>query len=231
MCHIFKKGDLINTFEEWIFHFPLFSLFLIRLAYFLLINLSLFLSVAFLSKIKRTGSRRRYHDDGISDEEIDGRRMFDLEDKVHSERFSSDRVVRMEGKGTNQVLLGLFKEKTTFSTPHHLYYWTCRTGKLFPLGREAKTSCWTPMFFEKNTVDTCHCRYTLSRMNVSSSPPMDCSCLNISNETGNKAYFSPLVSGSPHKSCYRTAESAIVMQWLCFNDYPFNPFTIHRLLG
>ncbi|CAL8369108.1 unnamed protein product, partial [Gadus morhua 'NCC'] len=46
----------------------------------------------------RTGSRRRYHDDGISDEEIDGRRMFDLEDKVHSERFSSDRVVRMEGK-------------------------------------------------------------------------------------------------------------------------------------
>ncbi|CAL8349985.1 unnamed protein product, partial [Boreogadus saida] len=46
----------------------------------------------------RTGTRRRYHDDGISDEEIDGRRMFDLEDKVHSERFSSDRVVRMEGK-------------------------------------------------------------------------------------------------------------------------------------
>ncbi|XP_071755132.1 lysine (K)-specific demethylase 2Aa isoform X1 [Centroberyx gerrardi] len=46
----------------------------------------------------RAGTRRRYHDDGISDEEIDGRRMFDLEEKVHSQRFSSDRVVRMEGK-------------------------------------------------------------------------------------------------------------------------------------
>ncbi|KAF3851781.1 hypothetical protein F7725_005136 [Dissostichus mawsoni] len=50
------------------------------------------------SKRLRAGTRRRYHDDGISDEEIDGRRMFDLEDKVHSERFGSDRVLRMEGK-------------------------------------------------------------------------------------------------------------------------------------
>ncbi|KAI3353228.1 hypothetical protein L3Q82_019262 [Scortum barcoo] len=47
---------------------------------------------------RRAGTRRRYHDDGISDEEIDGRRMFDLEEKVSSQRFSSDRVVRMEGK-------------------------------------------------------------------------------------------------------------------------------------
>ncbi|KAM8879033.1 lysine (K)-specific demethylase 2Aa isoform 2-T2 [Spinachia spinachia] len=46
----------------------------------------------------RAGTRRRYHDDGISDEEIDGRRMFDLEEKVHSERFSSDRILRMEGR-------------------------------------------------------------------------------------------------------------------------------------
>ncbi|XP_069543614.1 lysine (K)-specific demethylase 2Aa isoform X2 [Brachyistius frenatus] len=46
----------------------------------------------------RAGTRRRYHDDGISDEEIDGRRMFDLEEKVSSQRFSSDRVVRMEGR-------------------------------------------------------------------------------------------------------------------------------------
>ncbi|KAK7930084.1 hypothetical protein WMY93_006479 [Mugilogobius chulae] len=50
------------------------------------------------SKRLRTGTRRRYHDDGISDEEIDGRRMFDLEEKVHSQRFNSDRVVRMQGK-------------------------------------------------------------------------------------------------------------------------------------
>uniref|UniRef100_G3PVP3 [histone H3]-dimethyl-L-lysine(36) demethylase n=1 Tax=Gasterosteus aculeatus aculeatus TaxID=481459 RepID=G3PVP3_GASAC len=35
------------------------------------------------SKRLRAGTRRRYHDDGISDEEIDGRRMFDLEEKVH----------------------------------------------------------------------------------------------------------------------------------------------------
>uniref|UniRef100_A0A3B4TU56 [histone H3]-dimethyl-L-lysine(36) demethylase n=1 Tax=Seriola dumerili TaxID=41447 RepID=A0A3B4TU56_SERDU len=46
----------------------------------------------------RAGTRRRYHDDGISDEEIDGRRMFDLEEKVNSQRFSSDRVLRMEGR-------------------------------------------------------------------------------------------------------------------------------------
>ncbi|KAM7418288.1 hypothetical protein PAMA_015751 [Pampus argenteus] len=46
----------------------------------------------------RAGTRRRYHDDGISDEEIDGRRMFDLEEKVQSQRFNSDRVIRMQGK-------------------------------------------------------------------------------------------------------------------------------------
>ncbi|KAM9315211.1 lysine (K)-specific demethylase 2Aa isoform 2-T2 [Pholidichthys leucotaenia] len=50
------------------------------------------------SKRLRAGTRRRYHDDGISDEEIDGRRTFDLEEKVISQRFSSDLVVRMNGK-------------------------------------------------------------------------------------------------------------------------------------
>uniref|UniRef100_A0A1A8C597 [histone H3]-dimethyl-L-lysine(36) demethylase n=1 Tax=Nothobranchius kadleci TaxID=1051664 RepID=A0A1A8C597_NOTKA len=50
------------------------------------------------SKRLRAGTRRRYHDDGISDEEIDGRRMFNLEEKVISERFSSNRILRMEGK-------------------------------------------------------------------------------------------------------------------------------------
>ncbi|CAG5945557.1 unnamed protein product [Menidia menidia] len=45
----------------------------------------------------RAGTRRRYHDDGISDEEIEGRRTFDLEEKVTSQRFTSDRVVRMAG--------------------------------------------------------------------------------------------------------------------------------------
>uniref|UniRef100_A0A8B9KGP8 [histone H3]-dimethyl-L-lysine(36) demethylase n=1 Tax=Astyanax mexicanus TaxID=7994 RepID=A0A8B9KGP8_ASTMX len=46
----------------------------------------------------RSGTRRRYHDDGISDDEIEGKRTFDLEEKLHSSRFSSDRVKRMEGK-------------------------------------------------------------------------------------------------------------------------------------
>ncbi|KAM6977924.1 LOW QUALITY PROTEIN: lysine-specific demethylase 2A-like [Aplochiton taeniatus] len=50
------------------------------------------------SKRLRAGTRRRYHDDGISDEEIDGKRTFNLEEKLHSNRFSSDRVKRMEGK-------------------------------------------------------------------------------------------------------------------------------------
>lgn len=54
----------------------------------------------YLTLSQRTGTRRRYHDDGISDEEIDGRRMFDLEEKVSSERFGSERVALMEGKGT-----------------------------------------------------------------------------------------------------------------------------------
>ncbi|KAK2909075.1 hypothetical protein Q8A67_004912 [Cirrhinus molitorella] len=50
------------------------------------------------SKRLRSGTRRRYQDDGISDDEIDGKRTFDLEEKLHNSRFSSDRVKRMEGK-------------------------------------------------------------------------------------------------------------------------------------
>ncbi|CDQ58907.1 unnamed protein product [Oncorhynchus mykiss] len=49
--------------------------------------------------LQRSGTRRRYHDDGISDDEIEGKRTFDLEEKLTSERFTSDRVKRMEGKG------------------------------------------------------------------------------------------------------------------------------------
>uniref|UniRef100_A0A672QN70 [histone H3]-dimethyl-L-lysine(36) demethylase n=1 Tax=Sinocyclocheilus grahami TaxID=75366 RepID=A0A672QN70_SINGR len=43
-------------------------------------------------------SEEQDSDDGLSDEEIDGKRTFDLEEKLHSKRFSSDRVKRMEGK-------------------------------------------------------------------------------------------------------------------------------------
>uniref|UniRef100_A0A3Q3AGD7 [histone H3]-dimethyl-L-lysine(36) demethylase n=1 Tax=Kryptolebias marmoratus TaxID=37003 RepID=A0A3Q3AGD7_KRYMA len=50
------------------------------------------------SKRLRTGTRRRYQDDGISDEEIEGKRMFDLDEKLQCERFGSDMVKLMEGK-------------------------------------------------------------------------------------------------------------------------------------
>uniref|UniRef100_A0A3Q0RFE1 [histone H3]-dimethyl-L-lysine(36) demethylase n=1 Tax=Amphilophus citrinellus TaxID=61819 RepID=A0A3Q0RFE1_AMPCI len=43
-------------------------------------------------------TRRRYQDDGISDDEIEGKRMFDLEEKLDCRRFGSDLVKHMEGK-------------------------------------------------------------------------------------------------------------------------------------
>nr|XP_020447420.1 lysine-specific demethylase 2A [Monopterus albus]XP_020447426.1 lysine-specific demethylase 2A [Monopterus albus]XP_020447431.1 lysine-specific demethylase 2A [Monopterus albus] len=50
------------------------------------------------SKRLRTGTRRRYQDDGISDDEIEGKRMFDLDEKLQCSRFGSDLVKHMEGK-------------------------------------------------------------------------------------------------------------------------------------
>ncbi|XP_069550638.1 lysine-specific demethylase 2A [Brachyistius frenatus] len=50
------------------------------------------------SKRLRTGTRRRYQDDGISDDEIEGKRMFDLDEKLECGRFSSDLIRKMEGK-------------------------------------------------------------------------------------------------------------------------------------
>uniref|UniRef100_A0AAY4BTH6 [histone H3]-dimethyl-L-lysine(36) demethylase n=1 Tax=Denticeps clupeoides TaxID=299321 RepID=A0AAY4BTH6_9TELE len=50
------------------------------------------------SKRLRTGTRRRYQDDGISDDEIEGKRTFDLHEKLMSDKFNSDLVKRMEGK-------------------------------------------------------------------------------------------------------------------------------------
>uniref|UniRef100_A0A8D3CK39 [histone H3]-dimethyl-L-lysine(36) demethylase n=1 Tax=Scophthalmus maximus TaxID=52904 RepID=A0A8D3CK39_SCOMX len=49
-------------------------------------------------RLQRTGTRRRYQDDGISDDEIEGKRMFDLDEKLQCERFGSDLVKHMEGK-------------------------------------------------------------------------------------------------------------------------------------
>ncbi|XP_042340243.1 lysine (K)-specific demethylase 2Aa isoform X2 [Plectropomus leopardus] len=70
----------------------------------------------------RAGTRRRYHDDGISDEEIDGRRTFDLEEKVVSERFSSDRVLRMLGKDLTYefVQRGGLRDPIIFEKPDGL---------------------------------------------------------------------------------------------------------------
>ncbi|KAM6953365.1 lysine-specific demethylase 2A [Aplochiton taeniatus] len=50
------------------------------------------------SKRLRTGTRRRYQDDGISDDEIEGKRTFNLEEKLQSQRFNSNLVKHMEGK-------------------------------------------------------------------------------------------------------------------------------------
>uniref|UniRef100_A0A4W6DI03 [histone H3]-dimethyl-L-lysine(36) demethylase n=1 Tax=Lates calcarifer TaxID=8187 RepID=A0A4W6DI03_LATCA len=47
---------------------------------------------------KRGGTRRRYQDDGISDDEIEGKRMFDLDEKLQCNRFNSDLIKLMEGK-------------------------------------------------------------------------------------------------------------------------------------
>uniref|UniRef100_A0A7N8XBE9 [histone H3]-dimethyl-L-lysine(36) demethylase n=1 Tax=Mastacembelus armatus TaxID=205130 RepID=A0A7N8XBE9_9TELE len=70
----------------------------------------------------RAGTRRRYHDDGISDEEIDGRRMFDLEEKVNSQRFSSDRVIRMEGRDLTYEFIQRFglRDPIIFEKPDGL---------------------------------------------------------------------------------------------------------------
>ncbi|XP_017281092.1 lysine-specific demethylase 2A-like [Kryptolebias marmoratus] len=74
------------------------------------------------SKRLRAGTRRRYHDDGISDEEIDGKRLFDLEEKVSSQRFGSDRVVRMEGKDFTYEFIqrGGLRDPILFEKPEGL---------------------------------------------------------------------------------------------------------------
>ncbi|XP_065447810.1 lysine-specific demethylase 2A isoform X3 [Chrysemys picta bellii] len=45
--------------------------------------------------------RRRYEDDGISDDEIEGKRTFDLEEKLSTNKFNANFVLFMEGKDFN----------------------------------------------------------------------------------------------------------------------------------
>lgn len=52
---------------------------------------------SFLSQ--RGTMRRRYEDDGISDDEIEGKRTFDLEEKLHTNKYNANFVTFMEGKG------------------------------------------------------------------------------------------------------------------------------------
>uniref|UniRef100_A0A673FU78 [histone H3]-dimethyl-L-lysine(36) demethylase n=1 Tax=Sinocyclocheilus rhinocerous TaxID=307959 RepID=A0A673FU78_9TELE len=47
---------------------------------------------------QRTGTRRRYQDDSISDDEIEGKRSFDVDEKLQSDRYNSDLVKIMDGK-------------------------------------------------------------------------------------------------------------------------------------
>ncbi|XP_068111653.1 lysine-specific demethylase 2A isoform X2 [Hyperolius riggenbachi] len=50
------------------------------------------------SRRLRSTLRRRYEDDGISDEEIEGKRTFDLEEKLRSPKYNSNFIIFMEGK-------------------------------------------------------------------------------------------------------------------------------------
>ncbi|XP_073453187.1 lysine-specific demethylase 2A isoform X2 [Aquarana catesbeiana] len=53
------------------------------------------------SRRLRSTRRRRYEDDGISDEEIEGKRTFDLEEKLYSQKYNSNFIIFMEGKDFN----------------------------------------------------------------------------------------------------------------------------------
>lgn len=56
--------------------------------------------IVFLCSSPQRGTmRRRYEDDGISDDEIEGKRTFDLEEKLHTNKYNANFVTFMEGKG------------------------------------------------------------------------------------------------------------------------------------
>uniref|UniRef100_A0A671NDP9 [histone H3]-dimethyl-L-lysine(36) demethylase n=1 Tax=Sinocyclocheilus anshuiensis TaxID=1608454 RepID=A0A671NDP9_9TELE len=76
---------LMRIKQKWLLHFY--------------VNLSIVSSSSYLVFcFQRTGTRRRYQDDGISDDEIEGKRSFDLEEKLQSDRYNSDLVKIMDGK-------------------------------------------------------------------------------------------------------------------------------------
>ncbi|KAM8924457.1 lysine-specific demethylase 2A isoform 2-T2 [Pelodytes ibericus] len=56
--------------------------------------------VRYSRRLRRT-LRRHYEDDGISDEDIEGKRTFDLEEKLRSTKYNSNLIKFMEGKDFN----------------------------------------------------------------------------------------------------------------------------------
>lgn len=66
---------------------------------FILYSCYQFFTSSLFFRPQRTGTRRRYQDDGISDDEIEGKRMFDLDEKLSCDRFNSELIKHMKGKG------------------------------------------------------------------------------------------------------------------------------------
>ncbi|XP_069485045.1 lysine-specific demethylase 2A isoform X2 [Ambystoma mexicanum] len=74
------------------------------------------------SRRLRGNMRRKYQDDGISDEEIEGKRTFDLEEKLCSTKYNANFVMFMEGKDFNMEYIqrvGL-REPLIFKKPDGL---------------------------------------------------------------------------------------------------------------
>ncbi|XP_074640784.1 lysine-specific demethylase 2B-like isoform X2 [Tubulanus polymorphus] len=63
---------------------------------------------------ERTKERKLYTDEAIDDEEIEGRRLFSIEDKLNSLKYNANFVVRMKGEDFNLK----YFQKNGFSYPH-----------------------------------------------------------------------------------------------------------------
>ncbi|KAM5140478.1 lysine-specific demethylase 2A-like [Mantella aurantiaca] len=74
------------------------------------------------SRRLRSTLRRRYEDDGISDEEIEGKRTFDLEEKLYSPKYNTNFIIYMEGKDFNMRYIqeGGLRDPLIFENPDGL---------------------------------------------------------------------------------------------------------------
>lgn len=87
-------------------------------------------------RLQRSGTRRRYQDDGISDDEIEGKRSFDVEEKLHSDRYNWDLVKIMDGKGKPAVLKLTCVERF-YLAYRHLYKHVMCSHKRLMSGEQA----------------------------------------------------------------------------------------------